>query len=46
MGGLWLASLLAVAESEQRCETSLAAEIMSLEGLAAVRITFGVDSGV
>ena len=35
MGGLWLASLTAVAESEQRCETSPAAEIMSLEGHAA-----------
>ena len=45
MGGLWLASLTAVAESEQRCETSPAAEIMSLEGHAAERITFGVDSG-
>ena len=33
------------AESEQRCETSPAAEIMSLEGHAAERITFGVDSG-
>ena len=41
MGGLWLASLTAVAESEQRCETSPAAEIMSLEGHAADRITFG-----
>ena len=45
MGGLWLASLTAVAESEQRCETSQAAEIMSLEGHAAEQITFGVDSG-
>ena len=45
MGGLWLASLTAVAESEQRCETSPAAGIMSLEGRAAERITFGVDSG-
>ena len=33
------------AESEQRCETSRAAEIMSLEGHAAERITFEVDSG-
>ena len=33
------------AESEQRCATSPAAEIMSLEGHAAERITFGVDSG-
>ena len=45
MGGLWLSSLTAAAESEQRCETSPAAEIMSLEGHAAERITFGVDSG-
>ena len=45
MGGLWLASPTAVAESEQRCETSPAAEIMSLEGHAAERITFEVDSG-
>ena len=45
MGGLWLASLTAVAVSEQRCETSPAAEIMSLEGHAVERITFGVDSG-
>ena len=43
MGGLWLATT--VAESEQKCETSPAAEIMSLEGHAAERITFGVDSG-
>ena len=35
MGGLWLASLTAGAESE----------IMSLEGHRAERITFGVDSG-
>ena len=41
----WLASLTAVAESGQRCETSPAVEIMSLEGHAAERITFGVDSG-
>ena len=45
MGGLWLASLMAVAESEQKCETSPAAEIMSLEGRTAERITSGVDSG-
>ena len=45
MGGWWLASLTAGAESEQRCETSPAAEIMSLEGLTAERTTFGVDSG-
>ena len=45
MGGLWLASLTAVAESEQMCDTSPAAEIMGLEGHAAERITFGVDSG-
>ena len=45
MGGLWLASLTAVAEGEQRCETSPTAEIMSLEGHAAGRITFGVYSG-
>ena len=45
MGGLWLASLMAVAESEQNCETSPAAEIMSLEARTAERITFGVDSG-
>ena len=30
---------------EQRCETSPTAEIMSLEGHTAERITFGVDSG-
>ena len=47
MGGLRLASLTAGAESEQkqRSETSPVAEIMSLEGCAAERITFGVDSG-
>ena len=45
MGGLQLASLTAVAKSEQRCETSTTAEIMSLEGHAAERITFGVESG-
>ena len=45
MGGLWLASLMAGAESEQNCETSPAAELMSLEGRTAERITFGVDSG-
>ena len=45
VGGLWLASLTAVVESEQRCETSPASEIMSLEGHAAERITFGVRSG-
>ena len=45
MVGLWLASLTAGTESEQSCETSPAAEIMSLEGHAAERITFGVDSG-
>ena len=45
MGGLWLASLLAGAESVQNCETSPAAELMSLEGHTAERITFGVDSG-
>ena len=45
MGGLWLASLTAVAESEQKCETSPASEIMSLEGHTVERITFGVDSG-
>ena len=44
-GGLWLASLTAGAESEQSCETSPAAEIMSLECHKAERITFGVDSG-
>ena len=43
MCGLWLASLTAVAESEQRCETSPAAVITSLECRAAERITFGVD---
>ena len=32
-------------ESEQRCETCPAADIMSLEGDAAERITFGVDGG-
>ena len=37
MGGL---CLTAVAESEQRRETSPAAELMSLEGHAAERITF------
>ena len=31
--------------SEQSCETGPAAEIMSLEGHTAERITFGVDSG-
>ena len=45
MGGLWLASLMAGAESEQNCETSPAAELMRLEGHTAERITFGVDSG-
>ena len=45
MGGLWLASLTAGAESEQRCETRPTAEVMSLEGRTAERITFGVDSG-
>ena len=45
MGGLWLASLTAGAESEQSRETSLAPEITSLEGHTAERITFGVDSG-
>ena len=45
VGGLWLASLTSVAESEEKCETSPAVEIMSLEGHAAERITFGVDSG-
>ena len=45
MGGLWLPSLTAVAESEQKRETSPAAELMSLEGHVAKRITFGVDSG-
>ena len=44
MGGLWLASLTAVAESEQMCETTPSSE-MSLEGHAAERITFGFDSG-
>ena len=43
MGGLWLTSLTAVAESEQRRETSPAAELMSLEGHAAERITCGLD---
>ena len=33
------------AESEQNCETNFAAELMSLEGRTAERITFGVDSG-
>ena len=32
------------AESEQNCETS-PAEVMSLEGCTAERLTFGVDSG-
>ena len=45
MGGLWLASLTAVPESKQKRETSPAAELMRLEGRAAERITFGVDSG-
>ena len=45
MGGLWLASLMAGAESEQNCETNPAAELMSLKGRTAERITFGVDSG-
>ena len=45
MGGLWLASLMAGAESVQNCETSPASDIMSLEGRTAERITFGVDSG-
>ena len=36
---------MAGAESEQNCETSPAAELMSLEGRTAERITFGVDSG-
>ena len=45
MGGLWLASLTAGAESEESCETNPAAELMSLEGRTAERITFGVDSG-
>ena len=40
MGGLWLASLTAVAESDQKRETIPAAELMSLEGHAAERITF------
>ena len=40
MGGLWLASLTAGV-----CETSPAAEIVSLDGHTAERITFGVDSG-
>ena len=44
-GGLWLASLTAVVESEHKRETSPAAELMSLEGRAAERIMFGVDSG-
>ena len=44
MGGLWLASLMAGAESVQKCETSPASEIMSLEGHTANRITFGDDS--
>ena len=39
MGGLWLASLTAVAESEQKRETSPAAELMCLEGHVAERIT-------
>ena len=46
MGGLLLASLTAVTESVLKCETSPAAEIMSLESRAAERITFGVDSGL
>ena len=45
MGGLWLASLMPGAESEQNCETNPAAELMSLEGCTAERITFGVGSG-
>ena len=45
MGGLWLASLVAGAESVQNCETSPAAELMSLEGRTAERISFGVDGG-
>ena len=45
MGGLWLASLTAGAESEQSRETSPAPAIMSLEGHTAERITFRVDSG-
>ena len=45
MGGLWLASLTAGAESEQSRETSPAPEITSVEGHTAERITFGVDSG-
>ena len=45
VGGLWLESLTSVAESEQKCETSPAAEIMSLGGHAAERITFELDSG-
>ena len=45
MGGLWLASLMAGAESEQNCEMNPAAELMSLEGRTVERITFGVDSG-
>ena len=32
-------------ESEQNCETNPVAELMSLEGRTAERITFGVDSG-
>ena len=43
MGGVWLASLAALPESEQKRETSPAAMLMSLEGRAAERITFGVD---
>ena len=45
MGGLWLASLISVVESEQKCETSPTAEIMGLEGHAPERVTFVVDSG-
>ena len=45
MGGLWLKSLMAGAESAQNCETSPASEIMSLQGHTAERITFGVESG-
>ena len=32
-------------DCEQNCETNPAAELMSLEGRTAERITFGVDSG-
>ena len=45
MRGLWLARLMAGAESVQNCATSPASEIMSLEAHTAERITFGVGSG-